>query len=167
MLKPWDWEVCVHCQGRISALLTLSKLAIWRACCGVLRFIMECEPKAARSWCLRNCEDWGLSPWSLWMVCWVTVMIPSDTAGHRVPLRQGVLGSKAKLMLPWDPQVKSAPRSLCLIIWALWNPQVRSYPPLPSRNRSVGSEGHLSCPKWSLQHNTVSLTAVSENEASV
>merc|ERR1712072_146605 len=92
----------------------LGGLAVRRACYGVLRFIMEsgakgCEVvvsgklRAARAKSMKFTDG---------------LMIHSgdpcndyvDTACRHVLLRQGVLGIKVKIMLPWDPQGKMGPK---------------------------------------------------------
>lgn len=62
-----------------------------------------------------------------------------DTAVGRVPLRQGALGTKVKIVLPWAQVLRLALRSPCLTTWALWNPKMRYCPSLPCWNSRVGS----------------------------
>lgn len=89
-------------------------MAVRRACYGVLRFIMESGAKGCEvvvSGKLR-----GQRAKSMKFVD--GLMIHSgdpcndyvDTATRHVLLRQGVLGIKVKIMLPWDPSGKIGPK---------------------------------------------------------
>uniref|UniRef100_A0A2I2Y6Z1 KH type-2 domain-containing protein n=1 Tax=Gorilla gorilla gorilla TaxID=9595 RepID=A0A2I2Y6Z1_GORGO len=76
------------------------------ACCGVLRFIMEtgakgCEVVRAKS--MKSVD--GLMIHSRDPVNYCV-----GTAVRHVLLRQGVLGIKVKIMLPWDPTGKIGPK---------------------------------------------------------
>merc|ERR1712121_481746 len=90
-------------------------LAVRRACYGVLRFIMESGAKGCEvvvSGKLRGQRAKSMKFTD-------GLMIHSgeplndyvDTAVRHVLLRQGVLGIKVKIMLPWDPSGKNGPRT--------------------------------------------------------
>merc|ERR1712189_65528 len=89
-------------------------LAVRRACYGVLRFIMESGAKGCEvvvSGKLRGQRAKSMKFTD-------GLMIHSgeprrhyvDCAVRHVHLRQGVLGIKVKIMLPWDPAGKNGPR---------------------------------------------------------
>uniref|UniRef100_A0A2I3HKA5 Small ribosomal subunit protein uS3 n=1 Tax=Nomascus leucogenys TaxID=61853 RepID=A0A2I3HKA5_NOMLE len=84
----------------------LGGLAVRRVCYGVLRFIMEsgakgCEVVRAKSMKFVD----GLMIHSRDAVNYY-----GDTAVRHVLLRQGVLGIRVKIMLPWDPTGKIGPK---------------------------------------------------------
>ncbi|KAG6924473.1 ribosomal protein S3, partial [Chelydra serpentina] len=82
--------LCAIAQAESLRYKLLGGLAVRRACYGVLRFIMESGAK--------GCE----------------VVVSGKLRGQRaksmVLLRQGVLGIKVKIMLPWDPSGKIGPK---------------------------------------------------------
>ncbi|XP_036350699.2 small ribosomal subunit protein uS3-like [Ochotona princeps] len=92
----------------------LGGLAVRRACYGVLRFIMESRAKGCEVMVSGKLR--GQRTKSMKFVD--GLMIHSgdpmnyhvDTAVRHVLLRQGVLGIKVKIMLPWDPSGKIGPK---------------------------------------------------------
>merc|ERR1712157_286958 len=56
-----------------------------------------------------------------------------DMACRHVLLRQGVLGIKVKIMLPWDPSGKIGPKKPLPDQCLLWSPRRRLCPPTPSQ----------------------------------
>ncbi|KAL4841831.1 hypothetical protein H8958_016423 [Nasalis larvatus] len=92
----------------------LGGLAVRRACYGVLRFIMESRAKGCQVMVSGKLR--GQRAKSMKFVD--GLMIHSgdpvnyyvDTAVRHVLLRQGVLGIKVKIMLPWDPTGKTGPK---------------------------------------------------------
>merc|ERR1712107_453395 len=113
-------------------------LAVRRACYGVLRFIMESGAKGCEvvvSGKLR-----GQRAKSMKFVD--GLMIHSgdpcndyvDTACRHVLLRQGVLGIKVKIMLPWDPSGKMGPKKPCLTTFLSLNPRRNIFPPTLTLN---------------------------------
>merc|ERR1712149_97631 len=92
----------------------LNGLAVRRACYGVLRFIMESGAKGCEvvvSGKLRGQRAKAMKFVDGLMIhsgdpCNDYV----DTACRHVLLRQGVLGIKVKIMLPWDPTGKMGPK---------------------------------------------------------
>nr|CAB3265762.1 40S ribosomal protein S3 [Phallusia mammillata] len=106
--------LCATAQCESLRYKLLGGLAVRRACYGVLRFIMESGAKGCEvvvSGKLR-----GQRAKSMKFVD--GLMIHSgdpvreyvDTAVRHVLLRQGVLGIKVKIMLPWDPTGKIGPK---------------------------------------------------------
>jgi len=106
--------LCAIAQAESLRYKLVGGLAVRRACYGVLRFIMESGAKGCEvvvSGKLR-----GQRAKSMKFVD--GLMIHSgdptnhyvDTATRHVLLRQGVLGIKVKIMLPWDPNGKMGPK---------------------------------------------------------
>ncbi|KAL1122627.1 hypothetical protein AAG570_002954, partial [Ranatra chinensis] len=106
--------LCAIAQAESLRYKLIGGLAVRRACYGVLRFIMENGAKGCEvvvSGKLR-----GQRAKSMKFVD--GLMIHSgdpcneyvDTATRHVLLRQGVLGIKVKIMLPWDQQGKNGPK---------------------------------------------------------
>ncbi|XP_015597222.1 40S ribosomal protein S3 [Cephus cinctus] len=106
--------LCAIAQAESLRYKLIGGLAVRRACYGVLRFIMESGAKGCEvvvSGKLR-----GQRAKSMKFVD--GLMIHSgepindyvDTATRHVLLRQGVLGIKVKIMLPWDETGKTGPR---------------------------------------------------------
>merc|ERR1712156_1280998 len=106
--------LCAIAQAESLRYKLIGGLAVRRACYGVLRFIMESGAKGCEvvvSGKLR-----GQRAKSMKFVD--GLMIHSgdpcndyvDTACRHVLLRQGVLGIKVKIMLPWDPTGKMGPK---------------------------------------------------------
>uniref|UniRef100_A0A2I2ZHI7 DNA-(apurinic or apyrimidinic site) lyase n=1 Tax=Gorilla gorilla gorilla TaxID=9595 RepID=A0A2I2ZHI7_GORGO len=89
-------------EGSLCAIAQAESLA----CYGVLRFIMEtgakgCEVVRAKSMKFVD---------GLMIHSGDPVNYYVDTAVRHVLLRQGVLGIKVKIMLPWDPTGKTGPK---------------------------------------------------------
>lgn len=106
--------LCAIAQAESLRYKLVGGLAVRRACYGVLRFIMESGAKGCEvvvSGKLR-----GQRAKSMKFVD--GLMIHSgdptnhyvDAATRHVLLRQGVLGIKVKIMLPWDPNGKMGPK---------------------------------------------------------
>merc|ERR1712042_176528 len=106
--------LCAIAQCESLRYKLIGQLPVRRACYGVLRFIMESGAKGCEivvSGKLR-----GQRAKSMKFVD--GLMIHSgepcneyvDTAVRHVLLRQGVLGIKVKIMLPWDPAGKMGPK---------------------------------------------------------
>ncbi|TQD83848.1 hypothetical protein C1H46_030608 [Malus baccata] len=88
---------------------------LFRACYGVLRFVMEsgakgCEViisgklRAARAKSMKFKDGYMISSGQ-------PVNEYIDSAVRHVLLRQGVLGIKVKIMLDWDPKGKQGPKT--------------------------------------------------------
>ncbi|KAK2584740.1 hypothetical protein KPH14_007071 [Odynerus spinipes] len=106
--------LCAIAQAESLRYKLIGGLAVRRACYGVLRFIMESGARGCEvvvSGKLR-----GQRAKSMKFVD--GLMIHSgeptnnyvNTATRHVLLRQGVLGIKVKIMLPWDPNGKLGPK---------------------------------------------------------
>merc|ERR1711909_12300 len=90
--------LCATAQCESLRYKLLGGLAVRRACYGVLRFIMESRAKAMKF------VD------GLMIHSGDPVNDYVDSAVRHVLLRQGVLGIKVKIMLPWDPNGKIGPK---------------------------------------------------------
>jgi len=106
--------LCAIAQAESLRYKLVGGLAVRRACYGVLRYIMEsgakgCEVVVSGKLRGQRAKSMKFSD---------GLMIHSgeprrhyvNTAVCHVPLRQGVLGIKVKIMLPHDPTGKSGPR---------------------------------------------------------
>merc|ERR1712130_476346 len=69
-----------------------------------------------------------------------------DMACRHVLLRQGVLGIKVKIMLPWDPQARLAPKSHSQITCLLWSLRRRLFHQTHSQRLRPSSQTR---PLWS------------------
>lgn len=106
--------LCAIAQAESLRYKLTGGLAVRRACYGVLRFIMESGAKGCEvvvSGKLRGQRAKSMKFVDGLMIhsgdpCNVYV----DTATRHVLLRQGVLGIKVKIMLPFDPNGKSGPK---------------------------------------------------------
>merc|ERR1712018_599838 len=107
--------LCATAQCESLRYKLLGGLAVRRACYGVLRFIMESGAKGCEvvvSGKLRGQRAKAMKFVDGLMIhsgdpCNDYV----DTACRHVLLRQGVLGIKVKIMLPWDPNGKIGPKN--------------------------------------------------------
>merc|ERR1712121_118424 len=106
--------LCAIAQAESLRYKLIGGLAVRRACYGVLRFIMESGAKGCEvvvSGKLR-----GQRAKSMKFVDGLMIHsgFPTeeyvDKAVRHVLLRQGVLGIKVKIMLPWDPTGKQGPQ---------------------------------------------------------
>merc|ERR1712204_167170 len=106
--------------------------AVRRACYGVLRFIMESGAKGCEvvvSGKLRGQRAKAMKFVDGLMIhsgdpCNDYV----DTACRHVLLRQGVLGIKVKIMLPWDPTGKMGPKKPLPDPFPSLNPRTNMFP---------------------------------------
>merc|ERR1711911_473528 len=106
--------LCAIAQAESLRYKLIGGLAVRRACYGVLRFIMESGAKGCEvvvSGKLR-----GQRAKSMKFVDGLMIHsgdptnVYVDSAVRHVLLRQGVLGIKVKIMLPWDPNNKNGPK---------------------------------------------------------
>lgn len=112
--KVADRGLCAIAQCESLRYKLIGGLAVRRACYGVLRFIMESGAKGCEvvvSGKLRGQRAKSMKFVDGWMIhagdpCNDYV----DTAVRHVLLRQGVLGIKVKIMLPWDQTGKKGPK---------------------------------------------------------
>merc|ERR1712060_550797 len=94
-------------------------LAVRRACYGVLRFIMESGAKAMKF--VDGLMIHSGDPVNEYV----------DMACRHVLLRQGVLGIKVKIMLPWDPSGKIGPKRPLPDHVSIVEPKEETLPPIP------------------------------------
>jgi len=127
--------LCAIAQAESLRYKLIGGLAVRRACYGVLRFIMESGAKGCEvvvSGKLR-----GQRAKSMKFVD--GLMIHSgdpvndyvDSACRHVLLRQGVLGIKVKIMLPFDPTGKTGPKKPLPDNVSIVEPKEETLPPNP------------------------------------
>ncbi|XP_074597712.1 ribosomal protein S3 isoform X2 [Brevipalpus obovatus] len=112
--KVAERGLCAIAQCESLRYKLIGGLAVRRACYGVLRFIMESGAKGCEvvvSGKLRGQRAKSMKFVDGWMIhagdpCNDYV----DMAVRHVLLRQGVLGIKVKIMLPWDVTGKKGPK---------------------------------------------------------
>jgi len=108
-----DRGLCAIAQCESLRFKLVGGLAVRRACYGVLRFIMESGAKGCEvvvSGKLRGQRAKSMKFVDGWMIhAGEPVDEYIDTAVRHVLLRQGVLGIKVKIMLPFDPTGKRGP----------------------------------------------------------
>uniref|UniRef100_A0A2K6L716 DNA-(apurinic or apyrimidinic site) lyase n=1 Tax=Rhinopithecus bieti TaxID=61621 RepID=A0A2K6L716_RHIBE len=90
----------------LCAIAQAEWLAMQRACYGVLWFIMESGAKGCKIVRAKSMKFVD----GLMIHSRDPVNYYIETALHHVLLRQGVLGIKVKIMLPWDPTGKTGPK---------------------------------------------------------
>jgi len=106
--------LCAVAQAESLRYKLLGGLAVRRACYGVLRFVMEagakgCEVTVSGKLRAQRAKSMKFKD---------GYMIKSgqptrdfiDTAIRHVLLRQGVIGVKVQIMLPWDPSGRTGPK---------------------------------------------------------
>merc|ERR1711935_419905 len=106
--------LCATAQCESMRYKLMGGLAVRRAAYGVLRFIMESGAKGCEvviSGKLRGQRAKAMKFTDGLMIhTGFPVTEYVDTAVRHVLLRQGVLGIKVKIMLPWDPTGKMGPK---------------------------------------------------------
>merc|ERR1712147_324667 len=106
--------LCAIAQAESLRYKLIGGLAVRRACYGVLRFIMESGAKGCEvvvSGKLRGQRAKSMKFTDGFMIhSGYPIQEYIDTAVRHVYLRQGVLGIKVKIMLPWDPTGKTGPK---------------------------------------------------------
>jgi len=125
--KVHNRGLCAIAQAESLRYKLLGGLAVRRACYGVLRYVMEngakgCEVivsgklRAARAKSMKFRDGYMISSGA-----------PKreyiDSAVRHVLLRQGVLGIKVKIMLPWDPTGKQGPKKPMPDLITIHNPK--------------------------------------------
>merc|ERR1711929_51424 len=112
-------------------------LAVRRACYGVLRFIMESGAKGCEvvvSGKLRGQRAKAMKFVDGLMIhSGDPVNDYVDMACRHVLLRQGVLGIKVKIMLPWDPTGKCGPKRPLPDHVSIVEPKEEVLPPNPNK----------------------------------
>merc|ERR1711973_554365 len=127
--------LCAIAQCESLRYKLIGGLAVRRGCYGVLRFIMESGAKGCEvvvSGKLRGQRAKAMKFVDGLMIhsgdpCNDYV----DTACRHVLLRQGVLGIKVKIMLPWDPHGKMGPRKPLPDHVSIVEPKEEELPPHP------------------------------------
>jgi len=113
--KVSDRGLCAIAQCESLRYKLIGGLAVRRACYGVLRFIMESGAKGCEvvvSGKLRGQRAKSMKFVDGWMIhSGEPTNDYVDTAVRHVLLRQGVLGIKVKIMLPWDITGKKGPKT--------------------------------------------------------
>ena len=100
--------LCAQTQAESLKYKLLGRLAVRRACYGVLRFVMESGAKGAEvsvSGKVRGQRAKGQKFSDGYMIkTGQSALEYTDTAVRHVLMPQGVLGVKVKIMLPHDPK---------------------------------------------------------------
>merc|ERR1712130_166170 len=113
--KVLNRGLCAVAQAESLRFKLLGGLAVRRACYGVLRFVMEsgalgCEVIVSGKLRAQRAKSMKFSDGYM-----IKAGNPSrdfiDSAVRHVLLRQGVLGIKFNVMLPFDPQGKTGPKT--------------------------------------------------------
>jgi len=106
--------LCAAAQAESLKYKLLEGLAVRRACYGVMRFIMESGAKGCEVFVggkVRSQRAKGMKFRDGYMIkSGYPSMIYRDVAVRHVLLRQGTLGIKVAIMLPWDPNGKMGPK---------------------------------------------------------
>merc|ERR1711879_1025819 len=133
--------LCAIAQAESLRYKLIGGLAVRRACYGVLRFIMEsgakgCEVvvsgklRAARAKSMKFTDGFMIHSGQ-----------PAkdfvDYAVRHVYLRQGVLGIKVKIMLPWDPSGAMGPTKPLPDMVTIVEPKEESLPSAPVSDSKV------------------------------
>jgi len=107
--------LCAIAQAESLRYKLLGGLAVRRACYGVLRYIMESNAKGCEvivSGKLRAQRAKSMKFRDGYMIkSGQPTRDFVDTAVRHVFLRQGILGVKVSIMLPWDPSGKIGPKT--------------------------------------------------------
>merc|ERR1719445_2044791 len=127
--------LCATAQCESLRYKLLGGLAVRRACYGVLRFITESGAKGCEvvvSGKLRGQRAKAMKFVDGLMIhSGDPVNEYVDMACRHVLLRQGVLGIKVKIMLPWDPQGKIGPKRPLPDHVSIVEPKEETLPPNP------------------------------------
>merc|ERR1719445_2958448 len=127
--------LCATAQCESLRYKLLGGLAVRRACYGVLRFITESGAKGCEvvvSGKLRGQRAKAMKFVDGLMIhSGDPVNDYVDMACRHVLLRQGVLGIKVKIMLPWDPAGKIGPKKPLLDHVSIVEPKEETLPPNP------------------------------------
>merc|ERR1719339_379230 len=127
--------LCAIAQAESMRYKLVGGLAVRRACYGVLRFIMESSAKGCEvvvSGKLRGQRAKAMKFVDGLMIhSGDPVNEYVDMACRHVLLRQGVLGIKVKIMLPWDPSGKIGPKKPLPDHVSIVEPKEETLPPNP------------------------------------
>merc|ERR1711993_65803 len=134
--------LCATAQCESLRYKLLGGLAVRRACYGVLRFIMESGAKGCEvvvSGKLRGQRAKAMKFVDGFMIhSGYPIEEYIDMAVRHVYLRQGVLGIKVKIMLPWDPQGKTGPKKSLPDHVSIVEPKEDSLPTQPTSEQKGG-----------------------------
>merc|ERR1712240_844980 len=111
--------LCAIAQAESLRYKLIGGLAVRRACYGVLRFIMESGAKGCKV--VDGLVIHSGDPVNDYV----------DMACRHVLLRQGVLGIKVKIMLPWDESGKIGPKKPLPDHVSIVEPKEETLPPNP------------------------------------
>merc|ERR1711982_293104 len=127
--------LCAIAQAESLRYKLIGGLAVRRACYGVLRFIMESGAKGCEvvvSGKLRGQRAKSMKfVGGLMIHSGDPVNDYVDAACRHVLLRQGVLGIKVKIMLPFDPTGKTGPKKPLPDNVSIVEPKEETLPPNP------------------------------------
>merc|ERR1712071_89956 len=105
--------LCAQAQAESLKYKLLGGLAVRRACCGVVRFVMEASAKGVEvivSGKLRGQRAKAMKFGDGYMIKTGNAgQLYTDTAVRHVLLRQGVIGIRVSIMLPHDPKGLQGP----------------------------------------------------------
>jgi len=106
--------LCAQAQAESLKFKLLGGLAVRRACYGVVRFVMEASAKGVEvivSGKLRGQRAKAMKFSDGYMIkTGHAGQVYTDTAVRHVLMRQGVIGIKVSIMLPYDPTGKQGPK---------------------------------------------------------
>merc|ERR1740137_224460 len=127
--------LCAIAQAESLRYKLVGGLAVRRACYGVLRFIMEsgakgCEVVVSSKLRGQRAKSMKFTD-GLMIHSGDPVNDYVDMACRHVLLRQGVLGIKVKIMLPWDPAGKIGPKKPLPDHVSIVEPKEETLPPNP------------------------------------
>lgn len=136
--KVSDRGLCAVAQCESLRYKLVGGLAVRRACYGVLRFIIESGAKGCEvvvSGKLRGQRAKSMKFVDGYMIhAGDPTNLYVDTAVRHVLLRQGVLGIKVKIMLPYDPTGKKGPKKPIPDTIHVLEPKEEILPTLPAAN---------------------------------
>lgn len=140
--KVSDRGLCAVAQCESLRYKLVGGLAVRRACYGVLRFIIESGAKGCEvvvSGKLRGQRAKSMKFVDGYMIhSGDPTNHYVDTAVRHVLLRQGVLGIKVKIMLPFDPTGKRGPKKALPDTIHVIEPKEEIMPTVPSASNDEG-----------------------------
>merc|ERR1712205_253722 len=133
--------LCAIAQCESVKFKLLGGLAVRRACYGVVRFVMESGAKGCEVTVSGKLRSQRAKAMKFKDGYFVSSGQPAreyvDKAVRHVLMRQGVLGIKVSIMLPWDPEGKMGPKMPMPDVVTIYEPK-EDVVPLPSKD--VGKE---------------------------
>jgi len=136
--------LCAVAQAESLKSKLLQGLPVRRACYGVLRFIMENKAKGCEVTVTGKLRAQRAKSMKFRDGYMIKAGQPTkdfiDVATRHVLLRQGVLGVKVAIMLPWDPTVRGhIPRTLPDVV-KIHDPKEEAAFPLPEGAKGYGEQ---------------------------